>query len=281
VNHDGRRDGSPGESYEPDRLGRGFEGELERLRAQVEMSWNVEHCRLAALGVEDGQRIVELGCGPGFVTQRLASWLPRGTIVGVDPDPRMLAVASRVAAEAGAGRVALLRSTAAATALRSDSFDGAISRYLYQHLADPVGAAAETLRILRPGGYHIIIEVDDGLWGLAQPEFPAFRDWHRRRARAQSRRGGDRFIGRRLGRIFRAAGYVRIQLDLFAYNSDDLGMQTFALQLGPEQFVPLVEEGSLTFDDYLRACVATRQFFDSDDPFLLLAGFIARAEKPR
>ncbi len=281
MNPDVRQDGSPGRSYDPDRLGGGFQAELERLRAQVEMSWGVERRRLAALGVEDGQRLMELGCGPGFVTERLASWLPRGMIVGVDPDPRMLAAASRAVGEAASGRVAFVRAIAAATGLKSDSFDGAISRYLYQHLTDPVVAAAETLRVLRPGGYHIIIEVDDGLWGLAQPEFPEFRAWHRSRARAQSDRSGNRFLGRQLGRILRAAGYVRIELDLFGYNSDDLGMDAFAPQLAPEQFLPLVEEGVLTFDDYIHACAATRRFFESDDPFLLMAGFIARAEKPR
>jgi hypothetical protein len=126
-----------------------------------------------------------------------------------------------------------------------------------------------------------MIDIDDGIWGLAQPEFPEFRAWHLARARAQAGRGGDRFVGRRLGRILRAAGYVEVELDLFAYDSDKVGIEALAAQLSPEQFLPLLEGGGMTLDDYIRACAATRSFLESDNHFLWMVGVIARGEKPR
>jgi hypothetical protein len=127
----------------------------------------------------------------------------------------------------------------------------------------------------------VIIDADDGLWGLVEPEFPEFTAWHRVRAAAQRGRGGERFRGRQLGRILRAAGYVQVELDVFAYDSDSAGIDAFRPQLHPDQFLPLVDEGLLTFGDYIRAHALTRQFLQSQQAFLLSVGFIAYGENAR
>jgi SAM-dependent methyltransferase len=269
-------------SYRPDGSGHSFDEEIERLRSQVALSWPVEQRRLATLGLTDGQRVLELGCGPGFVTERLARWLPASCIVALDTDRKMLDLARTVMNHGATGtRVALLQASAEATGLRAHSVDAAISRYLFQHLRDPVVAAAEIRRVLRPGGFHVIIDVDDGLWGLAEPGFPEFTAWHRVRAAAQRGRGGDRFRGRHLGRILRAAGYVNVELDVFAYHSDTGGVEAFGRQLHPDQFLPLVEEGLLTLEEFVRAHALHHRFLQSPEAFLVAVGFIAYGEAAR
>ena len=269
-------------SYRPDGSGHSFDEEVERLRSQVALSWPVEQRRLATLGVADGQWILEPGCGPGFVTERLARWLPGSPIVALDTDRRMVDLARMVVGRDAAGaRVTLLQASAEATGLRAHSVEVAISRYLFQHLRDPVLAASEIRRVLRPGGIHVVIDVDDGLWGLAEPGFPEFAAWHRLRAAAQRGRGGDRFRGRHLGRILRAAGYVNVELDLFAYHSDAVGLDAFGRQLHPDQFLPLLEEGLLTLEEFLRAHALHRRFLRSPEAFLVAVGFIAYGEAPR
>lgn len=266
-------------SYRPEGFGHSFADEIARLRTQVALSWPVEQRRLAMLGITDGQRILEPGCGPGFVTERLAAWLPHSGIVALDMDRRMLEHARTVVDRGGAGtRVMFLAACAEAIGLRAGSVDVAISRYVFQHLGDPVMAAAEIRRVLRPGGIHVIIDVDDGLWGLAEPAFPEFAAWHQVRAATQRTRGGDRFRGRHLARILRAAGYVHVELDVFAYHSDTLGLPAFCPQLHPDQFLPLVNEGLLRIEDYLRAYVRNHQFLNSPEAFLLCVGFIAYGE---
>jgi ubiquinone/menaquinone biosynthesis C-methylase UbiE len=262
-------------SYDLERLGRDFDAEVERLHAQAAVSWDVERRRMAALGVADGQAIVEPGCGPGAFTERLASWLPRSQIVAFDSDPRMVAAARRASRRGAWGsRVQVVEGSAHATGLPAGTFDIAISRYVFQHLRDPVAAAAEIRRVLRPGGRHIVIDVDAGLWGVSDPLVHEFADWHRRRAVAQRERGGDRLCGRRLGRILRAAGYTRVSLDVFAYDSDELGISAFAGHLAPEQLAPLLEEGRLTLEEYSRAQALYRGFLAAR-PFVLAVGFIA------
>ena len=270
-------------SYDPERFGRTFDDEIARLRVQVELSWPVERRRLAALGVVDGQQLLELGCGPGFFTERLANWLPSSSIVALDSDRRMLDLARQVVSRdvLDRDRIALLQAPAAATTLPSRMFDVAISRYLFQHLSDPIATAVEVRRVLRPGGIHIVIDVDDGLWGLVEPRFPEFRAWHDRRARAQADRGGDRFRGRRLGRLLREAGYARVELDVFAYDSDERGIEAFAAQIDPDQFLPLLDDGVLTLAEYIKARALYQRFVRSPGTFILSVGFIACAENPR
>jgi ubiquinone/menaquinone biosynthesis C-methylase UbiE len=267
-------------SYQAPQPGRDFDRELERLRNQAELGWATERRKLAALGVRDGQYILEPGCGPGFITERLLSWLPSSRIVALDADPRMLAVATRTLSGISGDRATLLQAELSDTGLPGDSFDVVISRYLFQHLEDPVAAAAALLRLLKPGGFHVVIDVDDGLWGLAEPYVPEFAGWYARRARAQGQRGGNRFIGRRLGRILRQAGYANVAVDLFCLDSDELGIDRFKPHLAPEQFLPLLQEGSMTFAEYIRAWSLYNRFLAAGDPLILSAGFLVYAEKP-
>lgn len=270
----------PSTSYAPMAAGT-LADEVARLHGQLERTWAVERRRLAGLGLPDGQRLLEAGCGPGLVTVRLAQWLPRLQIVAIDSDPEMLDLAHTTLAEAGvAGRVELRLADVQAPGLPDASVDVVLSRYLFQHLADPVSAAAALRATLRPGGLHVAIDVDDGLWGLAQPRMPEFEGWHLQRARAQASRGGDRFCGRRLARILAAAGHVGTGLDVYAYDSDALGLPAFDSQIGPDQFLPLLDAGTMTLAEYLRARRLHERFRADPQAFVLALGFMGWGRAP-
>jgi ubiquinone/menaquinone biosynthesis C-methylase UbiE len=263
-------------SYEPERFGQSIDREISRLRDQADLSWTVEQRRLSELGVRDGQCVLEAGCGPGFVTQRLAEWLPRSRIFAIDSDPRMLAIAQHARMS---DQISFINTSVYAINLPDNSIDIAISRYLFQHLDQPVDAAAEIRRVLRPNGAHVIIDIDDKLWGLSEPTFPAFEKWYGLVAQSQAKRGGDRFRGRHLGRILRQAGYSDVTLDVFAYNSDDVGLDAFRRQLDPDLLLPLLNDERLTMEDYVRARTLSQTFMNSPTAFILSLGFIVLGRK--
>ena len=63
-------------------------GAIQALRAQS----------LAQLQLEDGDHVIDLGCGPGTVTTRLAVMVGEsGRVFGVDTDPAMVAAADELA----------------------------------------------------------------------------------------------------------------------------------------------------------------------------------------
>ncbi len=49
---------------------------------------------LATLALDGSERVLDVGCGDGRVTAELAARVPRGSVLGVDPSPRMLEVAA-------------------------------------------------------------------------------------------------------------------------------------------------------------------------------------------
>lgn len=266
---------APGRSYEPERMHGGFDGEVARLEVQARLAWPHELRILSGLGLTRARDLLEIGCGSGAHLERLARAAPDASVIGVEPDDRLRRLAvDRVA------RAQLVAGTAEALPLDANSVDFAVARYLFQHVADADVVAREALRVLRPGATLAAIEVDGELWGLVQPRFPEAQAAHEKAWLAQSQRGGDRTIGRRLWRIFSAAGFTDLSLQLFAYHSDDLGVDAFAPLIDPAGLLPLVEQGVVGMVDYARAVHGYERFRADPDALVLLAGMVVSGRAP-
>jgi SAM-dependent methyltransferase len=104
------------------------------------------------LGLLPGQRVVDLGCGPGRTTLELAARVgPGGQAVGVDISAEMLAGGRERAARLGAGNVEFVHADAQMHDFGQARFDAAYSRFGVMFFSDPVAAFANVRRALRPG----------------------------------------------------------------------------------------------------------------------------------
>ncbi len=89
---------------------------------------------VAAVAPRPHARILDLGCGPGTLCRLLAQTCPAAEIVGIDPDPVMLARARRAAA--GPIRFVAASATALPATPPSDRpFDVCVSTLMFHHLA--------------------------------------------------------------------------------------------------------------------------------------------------
>ena len=146
--------------------------------------------------VRSGQRLVDLGCGPGSVTVGFAAAVGTGgMVVGVDLDP-------------GPAPVPLVRGDIHQLPFPDRSFDAIFMCAVLQQVADPLVPLVEARRIARPGA---VIGVADADWGgaLLAPEDP----WLERGQEILTglRAGTSPFVGRQLRGLLHAAGFVDVQ----------------------------------------------------------------------
>jgi arsenite methyltransferase len=112
-----------------------------------------------ALAVAPGERVLDVGCGPGFYLAELADQVgPTGSVTGIDASPQTLALARR--RTQGRGNVMLHQADATALPVPDAGFDAALSVQVLEYVADPDAALAELHRALRSGGRLVIWDVD-------------------------------------------------------------------------------------------------------------------------
>jgi SAM-dependent methyltransferase len=112
-----------------------------------------------------GTRVLEVGCGPGHLSIRLAR--RHGLeVTGLDLDPAMIARARANADRGGNGgerRPSFLVGDVASLAFPDRSFDLVVSTMSMHHWADPAAGLAEIGRVLRPGGRALVWDFRPGV----------------------------------------------------------------------------------------------------------------------
>jgi arsenite methyltransferase len=112
-----------------------------------------------ALDAQPGDRVLDVGCGPGFYSRELLDQVgPEGSVTGVDQSPPMLAVAKR--RSEGLGNARFEEGDATALPVESEGFDRALSVQVLEYVKDVPSALAELHRALRPGGRVVVWDVD-------------------------------------------------------------------------------------------------------------------------
>jgi SAM-dependent methyltransferase len=107
---------------------------------------------LAAAALDDGDHVLDVGCGAGFTTRLAARRARRGRALGLDLSGPMLERARESAQRENVGNVTFEQGDAQVHAFELGTFDVAISRFGVMFFADPIAAFANIGQGLRPGG---------------------------------------------------------------------------------------------------------------------------------
>lgn len=117
------------------------------------------HRRLVELADLDAARqVLEIGCATGNLTKLIKRRQPGAEVVGLDPDPRALAMATRKAVGLG---VRFDQGYSQSLPYPDDSFDRVLSSLMFHHLEaeQKRGTLAEVRRVLRPGGALYLVDL--------------------------------------------------------------------------------------------------------------------------
>lgn len=155
--------------------------------------------------LRSGQSLLDIGSGPGTITADLARLVAPGRVVAVEISAEVAALTRAGVAAADAPEVECVVGDVHALDLPDDSFDVVHAHQVLQHVADPVQALREMVRVCRPGG---LVAVRDGdyqafTWFPASPGLDRWLHLYRAAARAN---GGEPDAGRRLLSWAHAAG---------------------------------------------------------------------------
>ncbi len=156
-----------------------------------------------------GQVLLDVGSGPGSITADLARLVAPGRVLALETSEQVLGHTRAGVEAAGVSGVEYLVGDIQALDLPDDSVDVVHAHQVLQHLADPVAALREMVRVCRPGGIVAVRDADYGAftWFPADPRLDRWLALYCAIARAN---GGEPDAGRRLLGWAHAAGCQRV-----------------------------------------------------------------------
>jgi SAM-dependent methyltransferase len=176
---------------------------------------------LRELQLQGGERILDVGSGLGQLSRAMAR-ASGVRVLGIERSAEQIAEAERQAARADeAALVEFRQGDALQIPLRDEewgTFDLAHTRFLLEHLRDPLAVVRAMLRAVRPGG-RIVLEDDDHDGLRLWPELPGFVKLWQAYQRSYEHLGNDPAIGRRLVSLLVDAGAVPVRNSFVFFGS--------------------------------------------------------------
>jgi SAM-dependent methyltransferase len=205
---------------------------VRNLAHQAEAIWPQEQVLFDRYGLTGELRILDLGCGTGEITRRLAHRYPDATLLGVDILESNLAVARRDSGACGA-RISYEPGDAFALTQTDASYDLVVCRHMSQAVPDFAQVLAQITRVLKPGGWVHLLSEDYGM--LHMPvvardgqQFDPDRFWNQNAVAFLQGIGCDGRIGRHSPSLLDAAGYRDIAMDYITVDTLRVPRDTFA-----------------------------------------------------
>jgi SAM-dependent methyltransferase len=163
---------------------------------------------LRELQLQGGERILDVGSGLGQLSRAMGR-VTGVRVLGIERSTEQIAEAERQAFQAGEARLVEFRQGDALQFPLNDdewgTFDLAHTRFLLEHLREPLPVVQAMVRAVRPGG-RIVLEDDDHDLLRLWPEPPGFPVLWEAYQRSYEHLGNDPVIGRRLVALLREAG---------------------------------------------------------------------------
>lgn len=141
---------------------------------------------------------VDLGCGPGFSTRLIAETIQPARLVGLDVSEAFLEQARAAGVAA-----AWIRHDVTVVPFPHGPADLLHARFVLSHLAQPEAVLVSWLSQLVPGG-HLLVQEDEQI----ATDHPVLASYEEMARSLVSHRGGDLWVGARLGTLEPPPGYT-------------------------------------------------------------------------
>jgi SAM-dependent methyltransferase len=217
------------------------------------------HAAFLVPHLQDSARLLDCGCGPGSISCDFARILSSGHVTGIDREESQIELARSRASEQQLANMTFKVGSIYELPFPDSSFDVVFAHAIFEHISSPDKALAEILRVLEPGGIAAIRSPD---WGgfIVGPEVPGLQAVIDSYADLQTANGGDIYVGRKLPKLFRDAGF-----DLLRFSASYDCSQSPSMIA---EYLALLLAGTET--DALRAWSQDRDAFFAQSWFQIL-----------
>jgi SAM-dependent methyltransferase len=160
-----------------------------------------------AAGFKPGDRLADLGCGPGFGTFDLAEWVgPAGHVLGVDGSQAFVRQLEAGARGRGLRQIEGLVGDVQRLDLPEASLDGVYMRWVLCFVERPQAVVDAAARALKPGGTLLVQDYFNLRSETVSPAHPAIDRVFAGIDSSWRHRGGNPDVAGELPRRFREAG---------------------------------------------------------------------------
>ena len=206
----------------------GDESMARNLAWQAQAIWPQEQRLFDRYALEGVIAVLDLGCGTGEITRRLAQHYPQARLLGVDILEGNLARA-RLGDDFG-GRIRYAQGDAFALDAADASFDLVVCRHMSQAVPDFPQVLAEITRALKPGGWLHLLSEDYGMlhFPATDPAFDPDRFWLDNAIAFLHDVGCDGRVGRHSPTLLAQAGYTDIAMDYVVVDTLRVPREAFA-----------------------------------------------------
>jgi SAM-dependent methyltransferase len=160
---------------------------------------------LAVVDPQPGQRVLDVGCGPGIVTSLLVDRLGSESVCAIDPSAPFVEAAQQRFPDAD-----IRLGSAEELPWPDDSFDAALAQLVVHFMSDPVAGLREMRRVTRGGG-----TIAASVWDYGGGRSPLSLFWDTVREVEPGHPGESRLAGAREGQLaelFAAAGIEDVRV---------------------------------------------------------------------
>ena len=247
--------------------------DIDRLAIQAQIVQNMEGSLLKQAGLKENNKILEMGCGPGFITNVLAKSAPDGEILSIDYSFELLKQFEKNVTEFPAGGVQAVCASGNALPVKDQSRDFVYARFLMQHVIDPVTFIKEGRRVLVENGTFCVVDSDDSLI-IHYPENEKINNFLTTVEAIQAERGGDRFVGKKLSHLMSQAGFKEVNTQVVMFTTSQIPFEIlFNIIFGYK--AKLVQQ-----DEEMKAIFLELKDLIEKGEFMLAAGvFLVTAKK--
>lgn len=167
---------------------------IRTLQAQASATWPQEKPLFESYNLEGHIRVLDVGCGTGEITSRLARLYPNADLIGIDLLDGPLSVARD--RHAGlAQRLKFQQGDAYALEFADKNFDLVVCRHMLQSVPRADDIIRELVRVTRPGGRLHLLNEDYGMIHVQPGELNPDDLWRNGVFEYMNRTGTDARIG--------------------------------------------------------------------------------------